>query len=301
MEHSDLFLKTRGICCGHFGEILQGQFNFGYTRYTRGLVSLKVPTLMSHVEIEKISGDGEIIIPSNKLKTKLTAINYLKRYKSVRSFNLKINLDSNIPEGKGMGSSTADIMATIRALDKLVGIKTTFQERIDLLLKVEKACDSTVLENFEGLFAQREGKIIHSFSNSLPPISILGVDLMPDENVITDKLPLPAYSLNEINDFNELFWKLNEAVYRKDVLGIANVATESALLNQKFYPKKNFDLFLEFAKEYSSLGVIISHSGTIAGLIYDKSLEQNLMTEMHTELARIDIKPLGMFCTTGEQ
>ncbi|MFC3530528.1 hypothetical protein ACFOMH_20415, partial [Paracoccus mangrovi] len=47
-----------------------------------------------------------------------------------------------------------------------------------------------------------------------------------------------------------------------------SIATESAMINEGKYPKRNFKHLMALRKTLNASGICISHSGTIAGLIF---------------------------------
>ncbi|PIL21574.1 hypothetical protein P775_03645 [Puniceibacterium antarcticum] len=179
-----------------------------------------------------------------------------------------IDIESNIPSGIGMGSSTADIVATLRAMDQAYGQHTELEDLVGLVLQVEKACDSTMLDHRVRLFAQRDGKVLENFGCRLPPLYVLGFNMMPGEVFKTDDMPPANYSREELARFDQLLSMLRIAVHAGDCRKIAEIATESALINERKYPKRNFGYLMDIRTALNAAGVCVSHSGTIAGLIF---------------------------------
>ncbi|MFC3530553.1 hypothetical protein ACFOMH_20550 [Paracoccus mangrovi] len=125
-----------------------------------------------------------------------------------------------------MGSSTADIVATIRALDHACGHLTGIDDLVALVLSVEDACDSTMLDHNARLFAQRDGEVREEFGLPLPSFYVLGVNMMPGEVFVTDDMPPASYSATEIHQFDELLRRLRLAVRDGDVRSLAAIARE---------------------------------------------------------------------------
>jgi len=72
-----------------------------------------------------------------------------------------------------------------------------------------------------------------------------------------------------------------------DLAAIAAIATESAELNQRFLPLRQFRAIRELADEYRALGVQISHSGTVAGVLFDDA--RNIQSD-HEFAARLEAR-----------
>ncbi len=215
-----------------------------------------------------LSGDGGITAPRGLSKVARAARTYRKLHHVPRDHDFRIDIVSTIPPGIGMGSSTADIVATIRALDHACGHLTGIDDLVALVLSVEDACDSTMLDHNARLFAQRDGEVREEFGLPLPSFYVLGVNMMPGEVFVTDDMPPASYSATEIHQFDELLRRLRLAVRDGDVRSLAAIATESAMINEGKYPKRNFKHLMALRKTLNASGICISHSGTIAGLIF---------------------------------
>jgi uncharacterized protein involved in propanediol utilization len=257
-----------GHCSGHFGELLQGRFSDGRGDSFRGLVTLSCRCVGSTARAMIVPGDGDIAVPNGLSKVARTAQAYRNLHHVPRDQNFRIDIFSSIPPGIGMGSSTADIVSTVRALDQACGHLTGMDDLVALVLSVENACDSTMLDHNVRLFAQRDGKVREEFGVRLPSFYVLGVNMMPGEIFVTDDRPPADYSPAEIRHFDELLGRLRLAVHDGDVRSVAAIATESALINELKYPKRNLDHLLTLRKGLNASGICISHSGTIAGLIF---------------------------------
>ncbi len=114
-------------------------------------------------------------------------------------------------------------------------------------------------------------------------------------------LPVPSYTKADLVDFERMVARVREGFHRRDPASIAAVATASALLNQRFLPMRNFSDIWAFARERRALGVQISHSGTIAGVLFNPREVPacgDVAKRLVEEVRSLGVHPLGMF-TTG--
>ncbi|HEX4728598.1 MAG TPA: hypothetical protein VH298_12420, partial [Jatrophihabitans sp.] len=186
----------------------------------------------------------------------------------------QIEITSTVPRGVGMGSSTSDVTATIRAVADSHRHPLTRDEVARLAVLAECASDSVMIEDQVVLFAQREAVVLEIFGQELPPILVLGCDTAPEQQVDTLRLPPAPYDDAEITRFGVLRAALRRAVATADVPLLGRVATASARINQRYLPKPQLETLLRLCERHGGCGVQVAHSGTVAGLIFDARAEQ---------------------------
>lgn len=257
-----------GYCSGHFGELLQGAFTDTDGSVVRGLVTLPYPAAGVMAHVTATSGSGKVQAPSGKSKTADLVRAYAKLHGLAGRIDCAVQLSSRLVEGVGMGSSTADLIATVRALDLALALRTDDATVARLAVKTEVACDSTMFFARALLFAQREGRVLEDFGPPLPPIELVGFNLAPGETFSTVETPPAAYSTEEISEFDELRKVMRRAIRAREAATLAEVATESARINQRHFPKPRFNDFLQLADDFGAKGVSVAHSGTLGALIY---------------------------------
>lgn len=298
-HHREVEILWYGIghCPGHFGELVQGVFTTGRETPVRGLITLPCRKIGTVAWVKVIDGSGAIFLPDGKVKVQRAIEAFKALYGIPSEVDISVELESTIPVGIGMGSSTSDIVATIRALDQAFGIHTDGQALTKLTLAAEAACDSTMLFGTAKIFAQRDGFIIEDFGRPLPCLAIYGFDLIPGEQFRTDETPPAEYDADDIRCFDDLRGQLRDALQSESTARVADVATASALINEKFYPKRNFAELMELRRTSNALGVCISHSGTIAGLIYAAGGVPRAadLQKLRAAALEIGIRPLGVF------
>ncbi|MGX9890866.1 GHMP family kinase ATP-binding protein [Streptomyces sp. NPDC002276] len=203
-----------------------------------------------------------------------------------------LRISSDVPLGRGFGSSTSDVLAAIGAVQDRYALRLSPAAKARLAVRAEIASDSLMFDSTAVLFAHRDGDVIENFGHPLPALHVLGFGSRPgqgDRGVETLSLAPARYTDDEVLRFAELRAMLREAVLAKDVERLGRVATASALLNQRHLPIPQLDRILEIAEEVRALGLQISHSGDIAGLLFDRDHPSLDVRSAHAEASLRDI------------
>lgn len=252
----------------HHGEIIQGVFEDDDGRLHRGLVTLPLDVLRSVATFSKHDADGFSVVPPDRTKA-LRAAQLALDYVGCTGAGGRLTVASNIPIGHGYGSSTADVIASIRAATAAVGKRIPPSIISKLAVAAETATDATAFEDEALLFAHREGTVIEHFGGSLPPFWLIG--FRPDDSQTVDTLELvPArYGLEEIQTFRTLRAMVARAVQDVDLALLGRAARISATINQRFLPKSGFEFVERYCDRIEALGFQVAHSGTLCGLLLD--------------------------------
>jgi uncharacterized protein involved in propanediol utilization len=214
----------------------------------------------------------------------------------------RLEVECTVATGVGLGSSTCDVVAAIRAVCDFHGASLDARDVARLAIEAEGAADPLMFDDEMVLFAQRQGRVLESFGRWVPRYALLSIDT--DEGgggVDTLSLPLPAYSDGELSAFEAMVGRARKAFGERDAAAIAAIATESATLNQRFLSTRHFREIRDLADEYHALGIQISHSGTVAGILFDaaRSVQSNpdLAAHLFARLRSLGLRPLGLFTT----
>lgn len=281
-----------GSCRGHHGELLQGVFPrhsgsllsdfYNEKSCDHGLVTLPINSQYSHARfipdspqeassgaVERLRGDpGKV----KALRAGQMTLDYLASAYGLYLTG-ELTITSTLQPGCGMGSSTADVVATIRAIVDSAGITLPISEIAHLAVAAEGASDPTMNDDIQttNLFAQREGKILQRWNCPLPPLMVVGCCC--GNPVDTDELYAHDnyYSSMIIQEFARLREDFGCALASSDAAGVGAVATRSAQLNQERLHKPELDVLLEVCADCCAVGVQIAHSGPIAGILFDAS------------------------------
>ncbi len=282
-----------GHAIGHHGEILQGVFEQSNGLLARGLVTLTVPRFASNAIFRPGSGDEPLIVePGWKAKSRRAAELMLARLGQPCCGLLTI--DNNIAPRWGFGSSTSDVVATVRAVAMAFGHHYGPEAIAEVAVQSETASDSTMFGERVILFAQRRGVALEDLGASLPMVHVIGFNLDPTGwGVDTLMFPPARYTWWEIEAFRPLLGLLRRAVRYRDVRLLGYVATASARINQRHLPKPQFDELERITDACGGVGLQVAHSGSIAGIL----LPCDESTETCAEAVRRSLAEIGIAST----
>lgn len=261
----------------HHGELLQGVFAGEHGTTHRALVTLPMlsrGTMASFRHVPMSAGGSMVtVFPAHKTKARTAAELALqvcvREGAAVASHGGYLDLVSNVPVGLGMGSSTSDVIAAIRAVTDYYRVRLSSDEIAQLAVLAERASDSIMIEDRVVLFAHREGKVLEVLGYELPPLVVVGCVSETVLGVDTLELPPAEYDEREVGTFQVLSAAMRRAVGIRDVGLLGRVATASARINQRFLPKPELDFLIALASRIGAVGVQVAHSGTVAGLLFD--------------------------------
>ncbi|MBF1681634.1 MAG: GHMP kinase [Selenomonas artemidis] len=182
-----------------------------------------------------------------------------------------IRLESPVPQGKGMASSSADITACAYAAARAFGRELTARELMDIAIAIEPS-DGIA---FEGLshVSHTTGALFGQYRN-VPLIGISIFDVGGEVDTISYYQSKSAAG-NQDDEYRRLLDTVDKAFhtadYRQEIL-LGQAATASARLNQVHLPKEGLDEFIALAKGKGALGVNVAHSGTVVGVLWESAL-----------------------------
>ncbi|MFE5328099.1 hypothetical protein ACFRCG_17145 [Embleya sp. NPDC056575] len=255
-----------GSAMAHHGEILQGVFERDDGRLTHAVVSLPLPTLHARATFVPERAFGVTVSPVWKTKAAGAAEETLRRL-GVREGG-RLSVHSSIPVERGMGSSTADVVSTIRAVARAYGRVPTEAEVAALAVRAEGASDGVMFGHRAVLYANRDGYVLEDLGGPLPALEVLGFDVGgPDVDTIAQ--PPRVYRPHEIEHLRRLRTMLRRAVAEADCALLARTATASARLNQRFLPQAALPLAERICRADDGIGVQVAHSGRVLAVLFD--------------------------------
>ena len=226
-------------------------------------------------------------LPEGKEKTRL-AIEKFTRKNNFPPLRGQIDLSSELPTGKGMASSTADMIAAMVAVSYSLQIPWDAEMLARLVLEVEPT-DPVM---FEGIteFAHRDGSYVKSLGTVIPAHLLMmdwGGSL--DTQSFNAQQGLSAHYRKNEMEIRAALTLFNEGMLTGDLEKIARASTVSARCNQEINPKPEFKNFLSWVHHMGGLGVITAHSGTLLAGVFPFNLPQTLRRNIQAE-ARVHFR-----------
>ncbi len=290
-----------GSAIAHHGEILQGALGEIEGRPCYGLVSLRCNIFSSEATFSPDDAGTVIVEPDWKVKARRAVELTLAQFGETRRGG-RLTIRSDIPPRWGLGSSTSDVTAAIRAIASAYGRSVPAEVIAELSVEAELASDSTMFDERAVLFACREGFVIEDFGGPLPPLEVLGFNTdATGAGVDTLNYPLGGYLAEEIEQLRSLVALLRRAVRAQDPRLVGEVATTSARINQRRLPKQHFDYLENLVERAGALGLQVAHSGTVVGLLFDpqaRAVEASI-ERAQALLSDVGVGPTWRFQTQG--
>jgi L-threonine kinase len=264
-------MKYYGICPASCGEFVQGMVdNDEY------LSSYTIDMYSTAIVEERLQN---IQIGPNKSRKAVEAVFNKFNIPINESRNISLNIKSEIPVGKGMASSTADIGATIVATLGLLKQSLTSEEISKLASTIEPT-DSIYIEK-NSIFNPLSGDVIKYLGNIKNSRVII---LEPKKTLNTMKIrSLPNYKEIKVQNkeiIKDAFLLLEEGIKNNDLYSIGKACTLSSLANENIDKKEGLKEIIEISQNYGAYGVNIAHSGTVVGILIDKCMNDIRLIEL---------------------
>lgn len=287
-----------GACHASFGELLQGVLPGGH----KFLVNCRIRN-QSRVTVQ-LSDPG---YSSDKEKQFARSyVQFPKTYKGLRIFlgdlgrhdDCLVSVESDIPVGKGLSSSTADMVAGVRALSQALSVKLK-KDYISRVLSDVEPNDGLHFDATSA-YCHTEGRLLANVP-WVPPFRILGVDQGGKLDTVAFNQRAIIWSQAQMARYRELLDAMTAALETHDTSRIAALASDSTRAWQKINPKADFASVFELAGTLGAQGVINTHSGTYLGLLFadDPGLDQERLSARVAE--RLPSRDVAWFLTTGCQ
>lgn len=182
--------------------------------------------------------------------------------------NIKVAVVSDLPVGKGMASSSADISAACQAAAlAATGARLSADKIADIALSIEPT-DGIFFPGIT-MFDHIHGKIRRLLGNP-PPMHIAIFDAggqvdTEDFNCRADLAELNRAKEPQVAAAAQLVIK---GLATGDVKLIGRGATMSALANQTILYKSCLEQVINCSDSFGAVGVCVAHSGTVVGVMF---------------------------------
>lgn len=247
-----------GSAFGSFGELLQGVLPDDDVDF---LVTFPIDR-GSRVRFRLDPGGELRVFPSHKWKA-LTLARMLMEAAGCDGGGTLI-VDSELPVGKGLASSSADLVATARVLGDVLGLDMEPARIEDWLRQIEPT--DGVMHSGVVAFEHRRVRL-RAFLGTLPPITVVAIDEGGQVDTVAFNARRKPFADADKREYAHLLDRLSTAVAQTDLAAVGTVATKSTMLNQALLPKRHFDAMLSICERNEALGVICAHSGTVIGVM----------------------------------
>ncbi|MEU2161292.1 kinase [Streptomyces sp. NPDC019208] len=250
-----------GTAFGTFGELLQGVLPEENGDF---LVTLPVAR-WTRAAFRPDPGMDELVVRPHR-KRKALRLARMIVGEAPQPTGGVLTLNSVIPEGKGLASSSADLVATARAVGQALGLAMP-ASRIERLLARIEPTDGVL---YPGIVAFHHRSVrLRAVLGSLPAMTVVGVDEGGAVDTVDfNRIPKP-FTVADRHEYARLLDRLADAIRSRDLTEVGRIATRSALMNQPLRHKWSLDRMREICREVGGLGIAVGHSGTTLGVLLD--------------------------------
>ena len=249
---------------GSCGELVQG---------TVGGVDFHVtcPIDRFSTATAKVERAGRVIVADGLDKTAEAV--HLTIERSGIPAGMSIDIDSELPHGKGMASSTADIAAAVTATRLALGQAVSTEELARTALSIEPT-DGIFFDGIV-IYDHRQGLRFEELG-AAPPLDILVLE-PPEEvdTVVFNKNKLSSEAVDELL-IAEALDMATTAIKSWDIRLLGEAASMSALLNQKLLMKPVLPDVIDVCRQKGGVGVNVAHSGSVMGMLAEAGYGQRL-------------------------
>lgn len=220
--------------------------------------------------------NGPLVVECNLEKSGAVLSHMLAELGIERGYHFQSNFKSNIPVGKGLSSSTADMLATLRAVQEIFGVLLS-EEFISGLFSAIEPHDGLHF-NSSVVYNHRAGRLVENLGY-VPNFTIIAVDDGGSIDTLAYNRQV-SFSPVMTRRFDDLLAALCEAYRSRDDLKIAQCATESARIQIERIGSELLRKVLDISESLGALGVVATHSGTCAGLLFNQNIDTRKLEQI---------------------
>ncbi|EOP90494.1 hypothetical protein IGM_02186 [Bacillus cereus HuB4-4] len=250
-----------GIACGTCGELVQGCIND-----QNFMITFPIP-LFVHAEANFVSGGEISIIPGYKNKAAKAAGILVDSLRGLgildKKLGITIKIESELMEGKGMASSTADIIAVCRAISNLCNYPIGPWEISNICTSIEPS--DGVMYQSSVVYDFFKGRLLEDIGN-LMSMGLIIID--NGEAVDTVSFKRIPYTVNETTQILEAYRLATLGIKNQDIVLLGRATTISAKVNQRRHYKKEFNEIMNVFPKLGACGISVAHSGSILSLLF---------------------------------
>ena len=216
------------------------------------------------------------------VKSRLALAKFRELYETDGVGPFSVRLQSNIPPGKGLSSSSTDILSVLFVVNDYLQTGCTSEDLYRIAAAIEPT-DPCLTDDIV-VFRQHTGIVERCIT--LPPMTVLYFDAEPGRQIETLDVQRP-WTPGTGKFYDWLLRRFLRSAKDGDYEALFESITYSAEYNQTMVPLARWDEYLQLARTTQS-GLMVAHSGTIAGFLI--RLEQ--AGELQTRLATATGQPI---------
>lgn len=211
-----------------------------------------------------VETEGQTVIAGAKT---VEAIRRTRDLLGVPDSSFSVSAISDLPQGKGMASSSADISAACLAVALSQGKSLSPDEIADLALGIEPT-DGIFYPGIV-MFDHVRGTVRKSLGD-VPPMSIVIFDIggQVDTQEFNSRQDLAALNQAKEPQIRQAVELVTQGLAEGDCNLIGQGATLSAMANQRILFKPCLPTVIDVALEFGAVGVNVAHSGTVIGCMF---------------------------------
>ncbi len=258
LERSGTALEGRGSAPGTCGEFVQGLLPDGTDFHVTCPINKSATVVVEIRQAPELSIVG-LLPEQSKLDL---ALRYTAEHFALGAVELRVRHWSDLDVGKGMSSSTADVLSGIRAVANALGDPLSPEREGELATRVESS-DGTMYPGVAVVNHKTGEKLRHW--PWFPEFVI--VMLVPRDSVDTEAISFDGKA-NHANEYQQLLVDIERAVEQRSAEAFAAQATRSAALNAPYLVNPYAQTLSTRLEEFGALGLNVGHTGTVCGLLY---------------------------------
>jgi len=250
-------IKIPGTC----GELVQGIYEGNNFQVTCPI------ELFSYIHLELADSNKDLqnfYLQEKSRQALISTLNYFGL--SEKDVNLKIEIFSEIPLTKGMGSSSADIIGIILGVSFLLKKKISIDEVAKLALAIEPT-DGIMYKDIVCFDHLKKGLLERIGQPPLLDILVIDPGGWVDTLEFNQREDLVKLRLKNQKDIAQALELVKKGTIEKNIKLIGEGATLSALCNQKILFKKELEEVISTSYKRGVVGVNVAHSGVVLGVL----------------------------------
>lgn len=183
-----------------------------------------------------------------------------------KDVSLDIKISSEIPPGKGMGSSSADVVGIILGVSFLLGKKINADEVAKIAIAIEPT-DGIMYEDIVCFDHLKKGLLERIGRPPLLDILVVDPGGCVDTLKFNQREDLVKLRLEYQREIAQALELVKRGIKEKNIKLMGEGATLSALCNQKILFKKELEEVISISYKMGAVGVNVAHSGVVLGVL----------------------------------